>query len=240
MERRTGARRAEDTGTRELELSEDWGQAYGLCPPPPSLGSPVPDGGLAAPAPCPAELMCWPHRLLSAQAQLERPNRFVCPVPAPSPAGPPSPGALCSGGLGGCLLRGTPDKGGRWLPKGCMGQCLLGVSGTSPSVLLLEEKEAATGNQSLRLEEDTIPCSDASSSEAQLCDLGQVISPLWALASSLLSAPVSAPASRGFQQSTEHRAWHLATTAANICWASTDSFTWLLKRLTYNANNTHM
>lgn len=164
----------------------------------------------------------------------------MCALSPPLPQQARPVPVLSALGTGGCLLCGTPDKGGGWLPKGCMGQCLPGVSGTSPSVLLLEEKEAATGNQSLRLEEDTIPCSDASSSEAQLCDLGQVISPLWALASSLLSGPVSAPASRGFQQSTEHRAWHLATTAANICWASTDPFTWLLKRLTYTVDNTHM
>lgn len=35
---------------------------------PPSLGSPIPDGGLSAPAPCPAELLCQPSH------QQRRPN----------------------------------------------------------------------------------------------------------------------------------------------------------------------
>lgn len=116
-------------GGNGVGVREGWGPGVWPLPAahPPSLGSPVPDSSLAAPAPCPAaaaaDLLCQPHRqAASAQAQLLRgpgsgspATRPVCPpCPRPFPRMPALSCALCSQGPGGgASLLGTPGKGPR-------------------------------------------------------------------------------------------------------------------------------
>lgn len=121
--RRSGG--AEETGVRTGSVRIG-GPAHGPCSPAPHLGPPVPDGSLQAPAPCPAELLCQPHRP-SARAPLEtgpepgasRPTGLpALPPPLPLEC-PPCPGALCSRGLGAVLpgdQQTLPGEGSR--PRG--------------------------------------------------------------------------------------------------------------------------
>lgn len=84
----------------ELGLSEGWGPGAWPLPARPRLGSPIPTWRQPlGPGSLPCELLCQPHRP-SAQAPLERgpgpsrcqlPDRFVRPVPAPSPGVPALP-----------------------------------------------------------------------------------------------------------------------------------------------------
>ena len=100
-------RGAEATGVR-AGVGEGWGPgAWPLPPHPPGLGSPVPDGSLAAPAPCSAAapsraaVPAPPSGSISAAPTGERPgswepgaqwpDRFAHLVPAPSQQAYPVP-----------------------------------------------------------------------------------------------------------------------------------------------------
>lgn len=112
------------------------GLARGPCPPhPPGLGSPIPDGSLAAPAPCPAAaasraaVPAPPSGSISAGQTGERPgswkpgaqwpDRFAHLVPAPSQQACPVPVPCAQlSRTGGCRRPPTPprypSKGWRW------------------------------------------------------------------------------------------------------------------------------
>lgn len=91
------------------------GQVCGPCllPPPPRLGSPVPDGRLTAPAPCPAELLCPGLTGERRGAGAELLDWFARPGPTPpSPGMPAQCWCSCSRGLGGCPCTAPEVRGG--------------------------------------------------------------------------------------------------------------------------------
>lgn len=120
------------------------GLARGPCPPhPPGLGSPIPDGSLAAPAPCPAAaasraaVPAPPSGSISAGQTGERPGAGSqepsgpTGLPTLSPPLPSKPAQSLSRGLSSQGLRaaaappphrGTPVRDGDGRPRCCPGR----------------------------------------------------------------------------------------------------------------------